>query len=664
MSRLSAPSRIAFAVAAALLLSSAALAGDLHLAWDASPGATGYRVYYGTAPGSYPQSVDVGNVTETTLTTLGDCTEWYFAVTAYNDAGESGYSNEVASWPRPIVTSTSPSAAEQGRRLDVAINGTNFRTGSTVAFSAAGVTVNGSTIGSCTQIVSDVSVGASATVGASNVSVTHPNGVTGTGAGVFTVQAAVPPTVQSTSPVDGATGVSVAVHPTVTFSEAMDPASVTASTVRLLDSGGAAVAQAAGSPALSANGTVATITPAASLAQGATYKIDVVGGTSGVKDLAGHGMTSGFRQSTGFSTVGDTTAPAISNVQSSQVAGTSAQITWTTNEASDSRVEYRKSGTSAYQSTTLDATAVTSHSVALQGLAPQTAYQYHVVSSDAAGNTSTSSPDDTFTTTSSPYAYLRFEAEAGTLVSPMRRSSGTGVFGEAYVDTPAGSNGTANSPAGTATFGVNLPSAGTWYLWVRMYGPGSSSNAMFESVDGGSRAAMTATPTGSWVWIAGRSYSLSTGQHSVELGGNEAQARADRILLTNDPGFVPTEQAVGDVQPTQPVSAFTGSAGDARVDLAWTNPADGDFVRTVIRYRTDGKYPTSPVDGLAVADRPASPGTNDAFAHTGLTNGVTYSYSAFAIDASGNVADRATAQATPQPTPQPPPAPGNLRVTP
>ena len=45
-----------------------AFSGTVSLAWDpvADTDLAGYRVYYGTAPGNYTQSVDVGNVTSTT----------------------------------------------------------------------------------------------------------------------------------------------------------------------------------------------------------------------------------------------------------------------------------------------------------------------------------------------------------------------------------------------------------------------------------------------------------------------------------------------------------------------------------------------------------------------------------------------------------------------
>ena len=82
------------------------------------------------------------------------------------------------------------------------------------------------------------------------------------------------------------------------------------------------------------------------------------------------------------------------------VTDTDATITWTTNEASDSQVDYGPT-TSYGSSTTLDAAMVTSHSVPITGLTGAALYHYVVKSKDAAGNPQTSA-DNTFTTTAGP----------------------------------------------------------------------------------------------------------------------------------------------------------------------------------------------------------------------------------------------------------------------
>lgn len=84
----------------------------------------------------------------------------------------------------------------------------------------------------------------------------------------------------------------------------------------------------------------------------------------------------------------DTTPPVISNVQATGITASGATITWTTDEASDSVVEYGP--TTGYGSSVSNATNVTSHSIPLSGLSGNTLYHYRVKSTDAAGNAATS----------------------------------------------------------------------------------------------------------------------------------------------------------------------------------------------------------------------------------------------------------------------------------
>jgi glucose/arabinose dehydrogenase/PKD repeat protein len=84
-----------------------------------------------------------------------------------------------------------------------------------------------------------------------------------------------------------------------------------------------------------------------------------------------------------------TPAFAINNVQSSGITSSRATITWATDQAADSQVEYGP--TTAYgQLTPLDAALVTSHTQVLIGLNPSSAYHFRVRSRNAAGQLVTS----------------------------------------------------------------------------------------------------------------------------------------------------------------------------------------------------------------------------------------------------------------------------------
>ncbi|MDO8588700.1 MAG: NBR1-Ig-like domain-containing protein [Armatimonadota bacterium] len=91
---------------------------------------------------------------------------------------------------------------------------------------------------------------------------------------------------------------------------------------------------------------------------------------------------------------------------------------------------------------------------------------------------------------------------------------------------------------------------------------------------------------------------------------------------------------------------FTATRGDHSNVLTWTNPSDADYTGLMIRYKTTG-YPTSRTDGTLLIDKSGLPGLADSQMHTGLTNEVTYYYSAFAHDPVPNYSAGVNASATP-----------------
>jgi peptidoglycan hydrolase-like protein with peptidoglycan-binding domain len=100
------------------------------------------------------------------------------------------------------------------------------------------------------------------------------------------------------------------------------------------------------------------------------------------------------------------TTLSVSAVNSSVTTST-ATVSWTTNMAADSQVNYGL--TSAYgSSTALDASLVTSHSEMITGLTPGTVYHFQVVSTNASGTAMSS--DMTFTTNATETVTLAISA--------------------------------------------------------------------------------------------------------------------------------------------------------------------------------------------------------------------------------------------------------------
>jgi Ice-binding-like/Bacterial Ig-like domain len=97
-----------------------------------------------------------------------------------------------------------------------------------------------------------------------------------------------PPTVISVSPPDAALGICPDVVVTATFDEAMNPATITTTTLKLAGPG---VTPVTGAVALDVTGRVASFTPASDLALNTVYTGTV---TTGAQDLIGNGLASDF----------------------------------------------------------------------------------------------------------------------------------------------------------------------------------------------------------------------------------------------------------------------------------------------------------------------------------------------------------------------------------
>ena len=133
----------------------------------------------------------------------------------------------------------------------------------------------------------------------------------------FTITADIP-TVSSTSPSDGATGVAVNSTITATFSTAMDGTTITTSTFTVTDASGAV------SGTVSYSGSTATFTPAADLSTDTTYTATI---TTGAKSASGVALASDYSWS--FTTTAGSapnTPSGTSPADLTQMTGTSVTL--------------------------------------------------------------------------------------------------------------------------------------------------------------------------------------------------------------------------------------------------------------------------------------------------------------------------------------------------
>jgi hypothetical protein len=98
--------------------------------------------------------------------------------------------------------------------------------------------------------------------------------------------------------------------------------------------------------------------------------------------------------STSSANSGRTRPPVVSNISATSSSLTTITISWTTDEASSTTLEY---GLTSSYGLSVTGDSGTAHSVTLAGLQPFTLYHYHVISRDSFGN-QTVSADATFQT--------------------------------------------------------------------------------------------------------------------------------------------------------------------------------------------------------------------------------------------------------------------------
>lgn len=114
------------------------------------------------------------------------------------------------------------------------------------------------------------------------------------------------PTVSAVTPLANSTSIQTSIKPSVTFSELMDPATITTSTF-LVKQGTTGIAGT-----ITINGNTATFSPANALAGNTSYRVTV---TSGVKDKAGNAMAADYSWSfTTIASAADVTPPVVSSV--------------------------------------------------------------------------------------------------------------------------------------------------------------------------------------------------------------------------------------------------------------------------------------------------------------------------------------------------------------
>ena len=250
----------------------------------------------------------------------------------------------------------------------------------------------------------------------------------------------------------------------------------------------------------------------------------------------------------------------------------SATLSVSTNEAATCK--YSTSAGVAFDSMskTFTTTGNISHFASVSGLTDGAAYAYYVRCRDLAGNTNTSDYSINFAVSApstpppppSNAAYQYYEAESGSLVTPITSVSDSNSSGGKYITSSV-------ADSGTASYGFNAPATGSYVVWMRILAPNFSQDSIYVSMDGTSEDVFDMAEnkwSSNWQWVKvnGRAgtgnpltlnpklFSLTAGSHTLKIRGREVGFKVDKILITNDQGFVPTD---GSSQPTTPPTTPT-----------------------------------------------------------------------------------------------------------
>ncbi len=211
-----------------------------------------------------------------------------------------------------------------------------------------------------------------------------------------------PPTVSSTAPASGATNVPVSTALTATFSEAMNPLTVTATTFTLKQ-GSTPVPGA-----VIYSGVTATFTPLSSLAQNLPFTATI---TTGVTDLAGNALVTNYVWTFTTGATPDTTPPTVSFTAPANNAANvpvGNALTATFSEAMNPLTVTATTFSLKHGSTPVAGaviySGVTATFTPLGGLAPNTPFTATVTTgvTDLAGNAMVANYVWTFTTGATP----------------------------------------------------------------------------------------------------------------------------------------------------------------------------------------------------------------------------------------------------------------------
>ncbi len=195
---------------------------------------------------------------------------------------------------------------------------------------------------------------------------------------------------------------------------------------------------------------------------------------------------------------------------------------------------------------------------------------------------------------------LVIEAENGWLSDPMQvgtnANTGDADAATVYISTRS-------AEQGTSSCGLEVPEAGAYVLWARLFVPNGASTSFYVSCDAALADVLagdiTTHPVNAWQWIRlparsrsgrfgiaapsmamprPRVFMFEAGSHLITVTGGDAGVLLDKFIVTNDRSFVPSEGVTAPIPPV--ISGLRPDTGGIR--LTWSS-ATGALYRLVYR---------------------------------------------------------------------------------
>jgi len=168
-----------------------------------------------------------------------------------------------------------------------------------------------------------------------------------------------------------------------------------------------------------------------------------------------------------------------------------------------------------------------------------------------------------------------FEAETATkltpplrLVEPGKPAAGEkmplikGASNERYLEIPEGV-GKPPATGGDAEFAFDIPDAGTYYLWCRVWWLDGCGNSLGMNIDNAPAFTFGQDATyKTWHWVKAplklKQLDLNAGRHHLKISNREDGVALDQILFTQERRYVPVGIETVTVQSATPPPAASG----------------------------------------------------------------------------------------------------------